>query len=161
MTMERLVIKNRWWDRALMTSALVVGIIAMFELVSYIARDTRPPITVHALEVLNSPVQPGEDLMVRIYREKVRDCPLTSYRYVVDRDGRKFDLLDEAKATGGPVGSDYVDVEFPLVPPVPPGRYTFYNTAVYHCDGDTYVIQHPPVEFRILPPGVTYAPEDL
>lgn len=151
------LLKNIWFDRILMTSALVIMIAVLFDLLGYLLRDTRPPIEVRAMEVLNSPVHFGEDLLVRIYREKYRDCPLVGYRYVLDKDGRRFDLPDEAKPGGGPIGSDYVDVLFPLVD-LPIGRYTFFSTVTYYCDGDVFVISHPPVDFRMLPgsdPNIT------
>lgn len=109
--------------------------------------DRRPPIAVTGVEALNSPVTPGGDLLVRIYREKVRDCPLTSFRYATDWNGVRYDFEDEAKPGGGPVGTEYVDVAFPVPPDLPSGRYVFHNTAVYHCPDRDYVVIHPDVNF--------------
>jgi len=123
------------------------GVVAM--LVFDAAEDTRQPITVTGVEALNSPVEPGGNLVVRIYREKVRDCPLTSFRYAADVNGVRYDFEDEAKPGGGPVGSDYVDIAFPVPGDIPAGRYIFHNTVVYHCPDQDYVVIHPEVNFRV------------
>lgn len=113
------------------------------------SRDTRPPITVTGMEALNSPVTPGGDLLVRIYREKVRDCPLASFRYATDIEGVRYDMPDEAKPGGGPVGTSYVDVAFPVPVDIPAGSYVFHNTVIYHCNEADHVVIHPPVNFTV------------
>jgi hypothetical protein len=119
--------------------------------VSLVAEDTRVPITVRGVETLNSPLMPGDDMTVRIYREKVRDCPLVSYRYAVSEDGVRYEFGAEPRSHGGPVGTEYVDVDFRTPHAIPPGQYDFFITAVYTCENKHYVVEHPKTRFRIIP----------
>lgn len=136
------------FDRWLVMFALAVSSAALLNALVSALEDRRAPIFVTGMEALNSPIPPGGDLLIRIYRDKVRDCPLTSFRYATNADGLRYPFINEAKPGGGPVDSAFVDIVFPT-PQLPPGAYTFHNTVVYHCPDSDHVIAHPTVNFTV------------
>lgn len=135
---------------------LFVCFLGLLAFVTYenIAADDRVPIARwDRVEVLNSPVAPGEPLRTRIYREKVRDdCPVASSRQVISEDGRVYDIAD-AVSPGGPADKAYVPWDYPLPGNLPPGSYTLRVTLTYECPEFTWVTDQPDARFRVLKPG--------
>lgn len=111
--------------------------------------DRRPPIDIKRMEARNSPIPVGGTLKVRIYRKKVRSCPLTSLRWVVDLDGRQTEITGRSYVKGGPVGTDWVDIDYPIPGSVTAGQYLLRTRIIFHCPEDVYVINQPDVPFRV------------
>ena len=126
-------------------TGVALGIFTMFY--TY-AVDTTPPVKFEKVEALNSPITVGEDLLVRIVREKRRKCPVTSLRYATNEDGRAFDIPDRAWS-GGPVGGSF-EMYYPTSG-LPPGSYTLHVSLSYECPGGfTFNVDQPTVKFRVM-----------
>lgn len=138
-----------WWLRfivaAIAGASLGTSLLWIKEVLTI---DHRAPVTIQKVETLNSPVREGNDLIVRIWRDKVRDdCPLHSARYVSDANGRAYDLPD-AQGAGGAKDERYVDVRY-VTSALPPGFYTLHVSVMYHCPGQSFPVQQPPVSFVV------------
>lgn len=124
---------------------LSVGILSA---IAAITVDRRPPVTIDKVETLNSPLPQGGQLRVRVHREKARgDCPVHSERYASDRHGRAHEVPDVQWA-GGPINTGFLDLQYD-VSALPPGSYTLHVSLMYHCPGQSFPIQQPPVLFTI------------
>lgn len=121
---------------------------ATYSIIERILQDRRDPVIMERTEALNSPVLEGESLNVRIYREKVRSCPVQSIRAVQDMDGNSYDIPD-AIVPGGQVGTEYTDAIYD-VSDLPPGDYQLYVTLTYLCRDANHIIAQPPTMFRIV-----------
>ena len=144
---------NSWVEHKI-TMALSLAILGgMFgpDLYRQAALDRRPPVTVfERSEVLNSPVPRGGAVIVRTWRNKVReDCPVTSTRHATNIDGVNF-TLPSAQWRGGDKSARWVDIAYPLIPEMAPGQYALYVTVTYACPGDlTFTLRAPPTLFRV------------
>lgn len=139
---------DRWTSRFLIVAVIWGATAILVQAVLDYVIDTRPPITIKSVEALNSPVTPGEALRVRIHREKVRDCPLTSVRWAMDMDGRRHYLPGSVDVKGGPVGSRFVDVDYPIVG-LTPGQYVLGARVYYACPDALHIIEQSPLPFRV------------
>jgi len=128
-------------------AVVLLGVIA----VDWINRDTRVPIAAWGdVEVLNSPVQPGGYLRLRVTRDKVRnDCPVTAARRAVDQDGKTFSL-EGGVSPGGPADAEAVLLEYPIPATMPPGYYDLRVTLTYNCPTFTWVTEQPGARFRVI-----------
>lgn len=137
-------------DGFLIAGGLTLVSLAGLDTLTKLAVDERPPIAITSVEALNSPVEQGGSLVVRIRREKTReDCPLTSIRWATDMDGRKHLLPSiSVDVKGGPVGTDYVDVTYPLGN-LEPGQWILSVRLAYRCPAADFIIDHPPLPFRV------------
>lgn len=115
--------------------------------------DRRPPIKLDRMEPLhkNAKILYGREMIVRIWREKVRgDCPLEARHFAYDDDGKEYHL-ESAVKKGGKVGAPFVDVIIDTRR-LPINRYTFKNHVTYFCpDGGIFPIPHPLMKFEIVP----------
>lgn len=109
----------------------------------------RPPIAIKRVETITPHVAAGFPVTVRIHRVKDYDCPLTSWRKIEGTDGRIWDTDSEPKARGGPVGSDYVDVDYPTPADLPAGEYVLSVRLVYNCPERPWVIEQEPAQFVV------------
>lgn len=101
------------------------------------------------IEALNSPITVGQNLQVKVTRDKVRnDCPVTSLRYVTTPDGVAHDIPDRAWE-GGKKGSEDI-LTYPTSG-LPPGQYTLHVSLSYACPGFTWNRDQPTVSFRVQP----------
>jgi hypothetical protein len=141
-------LNQRSWMWLWVMFALFVGALAR-EAWIFVTFDDRVPVVFDRVEVLNSPVKSGENLVVRIWREKVReDCPVLSQRLAVNQDGVVFDLPDSAWR-GGPAGTPYLDYAYPTVESMPPGNYLLRVHLTYTCPNLVFNIDQPTTPFRI------------
>lgn len=107
-----------------------------------------PPVIFDRVEALNSPMHVGERLLVRVYRDKLRDdCPVTSFRSAIDQDGRTYDLPDRTYS-GGPTDTEFFDVEYDTTS-LPVGQYDLIVELSYACPEETFVIDQPEARFRV------------
>lgn len=116
--------------------------------------DVRPPVVAFTgAEALNSPVEAGEDLIVRIYRIKVRDdCPVTSIRSLINDDGRRLDIMDAVTHAGGAAGES-VEISYPIPIGTPPGNYFLTVHLIYDCGrGGVFHYDQPQVPLRVEAP---------
>ena len=91
------------------TWVLLIGV-AVYVMSSLFV-DHRDPIHSIRYEPQNSPLVVGEDLILRIYREKVRDdCPITSVRRVTSVETGVTVGLAGRIWNGGSVDASYVDI---------------------------------------------------
>lgn len=135
----------------LAASLLVLGIVAGPPLLSWWNLDTRHPIeAMHKVETLNSPVEAGGLVLVRIWRDKVRDdCPVTSERHALSTDGRIYDVAN-ATHPGGEANTEFVDIAYALPSNIPPGIYDLNVTLTFDCPGDLeFTTAQPPARFRV------------
>lgn len=136
-------------DRILLALAALVMAAVVVEAAWRLLRDNRVPVSIAAVEALNSPISAtGGDLVVRIYREKVRACPLTSEREVINDNGRSTAIMSPEMVVGGPTASDHIDVSYPI-PPLPSGGYWLRVNLTYHCADQNYRVQQPDVRFTV------------
>ena len=113
--------------------------------------DTDPIQGTISTEALNSPIFSGEDLLVRITREKVRTCPVFSQRKFVSEDGRTV-AAPSVLSLGGPVGADYVDWAYPTPNDLRPGLWELRVWLEYNCGrGNTFPHEQETVRFRVVP----------
>lgn len=130
------------------TLAISISAVALIDFSVWALRDTREPIIISKVETLNSPLTEGESLLVRVFREKFRDCPLNSERYVQNLDGKSFNIPDVV-GRGGPIGTPYVDVAYDTSSLVP-DAYTLFVHLIYLCEDEPHIVNQPPVQFRIV-----------
>lgn len=142
-------IECTWWLRIIVAGLLGVCLgTSLLWIKAALTIDHRTPISIQKVETLNSPFDVGDKLVVRIWRDKVReDCPLHSSRYASDENGRALDIPD-AQGFGGPKDQQYVDV-FYETSALPPGSYTLHVSLMYHCPGQSFPVQQPPVAFVV------------
>lgn len=140
----RLPVLDRW---LILLGTVMMGA-ALVELTVRALEDRRPPINIDRVVTLNSPLAAGDALQVRVFRTKVRSCPVHSTRYIVDADGRYRDVYS-VTSEGGPVDTDYVDVHYPLDADLPPGAYELKVSLAYHCTDGVHVIEQPNAKFRV------------
>jgi hypothetical protein len=128
-------------------NALALGII----LVDRASFDDRIPIERwDQVEVLNSPILAGEGVEVRIWRKKVRDdCPVSSSRQAIDRDGHVINLED-AVFEGGPAGTEYFAMTYLTVSDMPVGEYLLRVNLTYSCPDFVWTTQQPDARFRVV-----------
>lgn len=140
----------RVWLAGVVGAAILIGA-GLGTVLDGIATDSRPPvIAFERVEALNSPIRQGDDLTVRIWREKVRnDCPVTSIRTAVNEDGRVFEIPDAVGHEGGPVGAAYLDWTYPT-DALPAGSYVLRVHLIYDCnEGGVFHYDQPEVRFRV------------
>lgn len=114
--------------------------------------DRRNPIVGQLkTEALNSPVRAGDDLIVRITRNKVRgDCPVISVRSLVTPDGQKINIPGGVHKGGDP-DADYIDWAYPIPRNIPPGDYELRVHLTYICNGVApFEHDQEPVRFRVV-----------
>lgn len=101
-----------------------------------------------SVEVLNSPIKPGESLEVIIRRKKVRDdCPVSSSRQAIDDNGKSYNLED-AVSMGGPLG-DEVTFVYPTRQDMQVGGYTLRVFLTYTCPDFVWTTQQPDARFKV------------
>lgn len=114
--------------------------------------DRTPPVAgFYSAEALNSPVDAGDVLLVRIHRDKVRDdCPVTSSRIAIDQDGVFFDLPD-ARWVGGESSVGFIEFAYPTTSNMPAGQYRLRVHLSYKCPNVSKPFHYyqPEVAFRI------------
>lgn len=93
----------------------------------------------------------GAKVIGRIYRDKVRRCPVESRRSAVRHDGLTYDVPDKFHR-GGKDGTEYVEIEYD-VSALPPGQYRLEVYLTYRCPERTYTSIQPPIHFRIKGTG--------
>jgi len=136
-------------DRVLLWCAALIMAAVVLETVGDFIEDTREPVAMERAVTMNSPVLPGDMLKVRVYREKVRMCPVQSDRYAVDADGHSW-VLGSAFVEGGPVDAAFVDVNYPIPADLPPGDYSLEVFLAYLCPDGPHLIRQPPAKFRVM-----------
>lgn len=137
-------------DKLLMTAATVVVVLVGVETFVRALEDDRVPIEIANVETLNSPLRAGDDLVVRVTRKKLRSCPISSYRKLVDADGRTYPLSGAASEAGGELSAEFVDLAYPIPPFVPDGEYSLRVRLIYHCKDRDHVITQPDAYFRVV-----------
>jgi hypothetical protein len=139
--------QRRSWLWLWLSIAVFVGVMGrqVYELTR---NDYRAPVTFSRAEVLNSPVQAGGELHVRMWREKVRDdCPLLSRPYVIGANNAVINL-SAAFSLGGPVGTPNVEFTY-TIPDLPPGEYVLHDRLSYRCPAVTFDIDQPEIAFTV------------
>jgi len=137
-------------DRVLLTVAIAMTIVVFTDSMFGWLEDTRDPVTIDRVETLNSPVAPGETLMVRVFRDKVRDdCVVQSTRIAVNEDGVPY-YLGTATVAGGPKGTKYVDVSYQLEDGLPAGEYVLRVRLTYLCPDGPHIVEQPDARFRVI-----------
>lgn len=137
-------------------AALIVSILTLLALfvvpqISPLLADKTPPVTAFTkTEALNSPISPGDHLVVRIHRKKVRnDCPVSSQRWATNKDGAIFDVKD-GEWRGGDAAANYIDFAYLLPPSMPAGEYNLHVRLTYTCPHVTpFEYDQPTTRFRI------------
>ena len=134
-------------------SILALGLSAFLisTLLSYANIDRTPPIAAfHKVETLNSPIRAGDNLMLRIWRDKNRgDCPVSSSRVAVNADGNAYEL-PSGKWAGGSSDDKFLEYGYPTLPTMPDGEWQLRVDLSYHCpDGVTFSYTQPTAFFRI------------
>jgi hypothetical protein len=113
--------------------------------------DGRVPISEWVgVEVMNAPITPGQSLLVRIERKKVRDdCPVKSTRYAINSNGKAFPLVGEV-SSGGPASADATLWMYPTPDTLPPGDYLLRVTLSYDCPEFRWTTQQPDGRFTVI-----------
>ena len=149
--MPSITLKWSKWDWVVVPALLISGIFMAqaFFAVTHVT-DMRPPIDgPMKVETVNSPIKQGQNLKVKVTRNKVRDdCPVTSLRYVTNDEGKAIDIPDRAWV-GGNVGQSVI-----LVYPtsgLPVDQYVLHVSLSYDCPGFTWNRDQPTVNFRVVP----------
>lgn len=131
---------------------LVIAAFAAFGLAIVTGFFIAPaPVVPRAVEILNSPVQPGATLQVRAWRDKWRDagCFLIALRSAQSDDGTHY-ILEPRAWEGGPASADYVDLRVPVPIYMRPGSYRFFSSVAYFCTGmSARLVNFPPAAFAV------------
>lgn len=141
-------IKARSWLWLFVALALFLGVTAR-EVYQFIAADHRPPVMFVRAEVMNSPIRPGESLLIRVWREKVRDdCPVASAAFITDENGN-ITNLPGIFSIGGPSGTEFLDVSYLIPANTHPGGYELNDPLSYRCPDGEFVIPQPTARFVV------------
>jgi len=136
----------------LVLSLIIIALMLMPpQLAGWLADRTPPIVSFIKTEALNSPIAPGDALIVRIWRDKIRDdCPVTSTRYAVSQDGVTVDIED-GQWGGGPAGGEYFDFAYPTGHAMPPGNYELRVHLSYQCPNvaEPFQYEQPATLFRV------------
>lgn len=117
--------------------AAVIVILSAFwsGVVGFWASDRTPPLTVLAIEVLNSPVKAGDDLKVRWIVDRYDQCASTVDRVIVDEQKVVYTLEDiDYRAGMGHVGSDIVITATTVPQQAGAGPAKYRVTVAYRCN---------------------------
>lgn len=121
------------------------------------AIDRSPPIELGERLVITPRVRPGEQLLVRVTRTRLRQCEFTRTWSIVDGSGRRTDFERRFEAYGELHVPD-TDSQGPIVPrDAIPGRGRFVSVLSWDCNplqralGWSIVLVLPPLEFEIAP----------
>jgi len=133
---------------ALLTAAVVLVSVIIYDAATY---DPRLPIQDWIeVEVLNSPIRAGEDVRVRITREKVRDdCVVTSRRQAINLDGQSY-TLESATMIGGSSDERSVLLSYPTPRTLPVGQYILRVHLTYDCPEFSWPTLQPDALFRVV-----------
>ena len=138
------------WAWLFVALAMFVGAIGR-EVYHFATSDNRPPVAFSRVEVLNSPINAGGTLQIRVWREKVRDdCPVVSRPFITDENGETLDLLD-VFSIGGPAGTEFYDATYLVPIDLHPGSYELFDLLSYRCPNDEFVIPQPTARFVVAP----------
>jgi len=143
-----MTVARRSWVWLWLSLATLAGVLASegFRLATF---NGDVPVVFQRVEVLNSPIAQGGEVVVRIWRDKSRDdCPVYSQRTAVNQDGVAYDLPD-AQWRGGPAGVEYFDYAYPTLRTMPPGSYELRVHLTYSCPGITFEVEQPSALFRV------------
>lgn len=137
------------WPWSAIWFVVLAGVI-VWQAATWLTFDQRQPVSMDRVEILNSPIRPGDALVARIYRTKIRDdCPVTSERVAIDQDGQAVNL-GRLEWPGGAVGEPYVDTAYGTAPDMPDGNYVLRVKLTYHCPRDlNFEIVQPLAPFRV------------
>lgn len=136
-----------WIFRGLTIIAILLAVIALYNFYTF---DNRDPILFgyEKVEVLNSPIKVGEQLLVRTWRTKVRDdCPVIAIRSAYNNNGKSYRIPSAAWA-GGKSVAEYVDLIFDTRE-LPVGEYYVSSSVTYLCPGITFQHEMDPLRFNI------------
>lgn len=130
---------------------LTMAAIITWQAGQYLTYDDRQPVQFDRVEIMNSPVRPGDTLIGRVFRDKVRDdCPVTAERMAISQDGEIIPL-ETVTWPGGPAGTPFFDVRYALPDDMPEGLYTLRVNVTYHCPrGLEFSLVQPLSQFRVL-----------
>ena len=130
--------------------AAILIMLLLLEIQQVLTFDDRVPVKFSRVEVLNSPIRPGQNLETRIWREKYRDdCPVWSARKAVNlATGVPYSLPDGFSA-GGESGTDYLNFTYPTIDNMPAGIYELHVDLGYFCPGITFPIKQPVATFIV------------
>lgn len=113
--------------------------------------DTRTPVKIERVEILNSPASVEGPVEVRVWRQKVRsDCAVFSKRTAFDENGHVYDMQNREWAGGNPA-NPYVDLKVYPERPMPKGSTLFLDmVATYNCSrGRQFVVALPLIAFTV------------
>lgn len=150
--MARKLIETVESRASLAISILILLVLFVPNLLSVAFTDRTPPIVSFSkAEALNSPIRAGEPLLVRIWREKVRDdCTVHSDRQAVNQDGVVFDM-ENGQWRGGSADNAYLDFAYPTSLFMPVGIYELRVHLAYTCPNvPDFHYDQPPVRFRVI-----------
>lgn len=143
-----MTIAHRSWLWLWLSIAMFLGVLVR-EAYHLATDDVRVPVIFQKAEVLNSPIHAGEELHVRVWREKVRgDCPVVSEPFAINVNG-VLHPMPNSFAAGGPVGTPYVDIFYKTPPDLPPGEYVLRDRLSYRCPDHVFNILQPLARFVI------------
>ena len=145
-------VKKISWVWLWLSIALFIGAVGR-EVWQFAVYDTRDPVVFERIETLNSPVRVGELLTLRAWREKVRDdCPVVSSPFAISENGTIYEL-ESSFSIGGPAGTPYFDITYPIPPSLPAGQYELNDNLSYRCPDNTFNIPQPTARFVVIGEG--------
>jgi len=133
-------------------SFLILAAMGSFQLWTIFSRNQIVH-EIHEIRALNSPVEQGGLLHLRLVASRHKDCRAVVHRFLF-RKGDQQSIWSEMTAGGLTRIGDNVITKFSIKLPdwVPPGHYQ-YLAVVYNDCGDNLVPVRPPkpAEFDIIP----------
>jgi len=143
-----MTVQRRSWVWLWLALASLIGVLTS-EAIRWGTFNDDIPVVFQRVEVLNSPIAPGGEVIVRIWRDKSRDdCPVYSQRTAVNQDGVAYDLPD-AQWRGGLPDTPYLDYAYPTLATMPDGPYELRVHLTYNCPKITFEIEQPSALFRV------------
>lgn len=140
----------------MMYLAIVIVAFALGSLPGFFLVDRTPPITAfYSVETINSPVDPGGILRIRVQRDKARDdCPVTSLRSAVDKNGKAWTIAPGLALQGGASDKTYFDAAYPIPEYLPYGRYEMRVHLIYDCGDNVFHYDQPTALFLVGDPSL-------
>lgn len=138
----------RLYEVSLLTVAFAMVFVTLVSAATFAVTDRSAPVIISKVEALNSPLSFGENLSVRIHRDKNRRCPLRSSRYAQSITGKTFDIPNVVSLGGDP-DTQHVDVDYHTAD-LMPGLYTLHVNLLYLCPDGNHALMQPTVAFEVV-----------
>jgi hypothetical protein len=163
--------QKAFWLQAILAVAQTAAKTAFWVLMAialawlgFMATDRSDPVTNNKRETLSLFVHPGDAILTRRSRVRLKECEVKSQEVVIDSSGRRFDFDPQSYVTFGvPQDEPVIDVRGPRAPrDMAEGEAVTFTVLAFYCNALHRALDWPIVRitprnrFHLLPAGTPY-----